>query len=91
MPKESFGTIDNRIRSKYGHLIDFDSPRYQSLMCDSIEVWEDMERLHPLLTEIVHARLDDKAFQAAMREIFTWSWHISDHCNSLHEADMAVD
>jgi hypothetical protein len=53
---------------------------------DIIEAWEDMERLHPLLTGIVEGTLNVDEFKRAIRELSVWSWHTADHLNSLHKA-----
>ena len=82
---DAYQAAEQRIKSRYGHIIEFDSAANKLLAMHIHRFLEDMQRLLPLLKGIEQGKPDDNEFVKALFTLRVRLGHLIDHLKDLHE------
>ncbi|EAQ77710.1 hypothetical protein DSM3645_02046 [Blastopirellula marina DSM 3645] len=65
------------------NLLDPHSEKHLKMVGDIIELWEDIEKVHPVLSSLVSGRSVKNGFRSDLVQLQGRMWHMREHLKTL--------
>ena len=81
--KRTYSELHRSIMRNISGLATDNADKTEALVNDIIEVYEDFERLRPVLEIIVGESSKEADVKSALLELNVWAWHTAEHLQSI--------